>query len=184
MARRAAFAGLALIGVMVSPIVIQQAIGVDVARQGDLLATTNTLARSFDHGGSTLEVPDLNTSGEVARFVPLGVFTVLFRPFPGEVPHVFGALAGIENVFLLLLVVRAAWRTKLREFREPLVAWALLTVLLWAVVYAFNSFQNLGTATRHRLEIEPLLLGLLFYLGRRRGHPATVTFRSRLTGTS
>ena len=105
---------------------------------------------------------------------PLGMFTVLFRPFIGEVPNLFGSLAGLENTLIMLLTARAVWRTRFRDLTEPLVAWALVAVLLWAAVYSVNSFQNLGTAARHRLHIMPLFLGLILYLGRRR-HPATVT---------
>jgi hypothetical protein len=167
-ARRLAFIGLGMVGILVSPIVIQNTLGIATLTEDEILERTNYLARSFDRGGSTQEVPDLGTIGGVAGFVPLGVFTVLFRPLPGEIPTVFGVLAGVENAFLLLLALRAIWRTRLSDLRNPLVLWALATVLLWAFVYAVGSYQNLGTAIRHRVEIMPVQLGLLLYLGRRR----------------
>jgi hypothetical protein len=76
-------------------------------------------------------------------------------------------------------------RTRLKDLREPLVLWALLTLIIWAMVYAVDSFQNLGTASRHRLEITPFMLGLILYLGRSRDTvaaavPATPAARRRM----
>ncbi len=126
------------------------------------------MARSFIRAGSTIEVPALTTFSELGVFAPLGMFTVLFRPFVGEVPNVFGTLAGLENALLLFLAFRAAWRTRLKDFSNPLVPWVIAAVILWAAVYSVHSFQNLGTAARHRLHIMPLFLGMLMYLGRSR----------------
>jgi hypothetical protein len=167
-ARKVACLALGVAGIAAAPAVIRETIGVETVRQDEVLETTNYLARSFEPGGSTLAVPDMAGLGDVAVFAPLGGFTVLFRPFPGEIPNLFGMIAGLENVFFLLLALRAVWRTRLRDFRDPLVLWALATVALWAFVYAFGSYQNLGTSIRHRLQIMPLQLGLLLYLGRRR----------------
>lgn len=171
--RRTAFILLGAVGVLVAPLVIQEAIGVDVVQQDELLETTNSIARSFEEGGSSLEVPDLETYVDIVTFVPLGTFTVLFRPLPGEILNAFGFLASIENAILILLVVRAIRRTKLRDLREPVVLWALAVVLLWAFVYSVGTYGNLGTAVRHRLEIMPPFLGVLLYLGRRRQRTAS-----------
>lgn len=166
--RRLVFAAIGLVGVLMSPTLLRDTMGVDISKREEFLESTNSVSRSFGQGGSSLEVPDLGTSASVLMFAPFGIFTVLFRPFPGEVPNLFGFLAGIDNVVMLFLAVRAVRRTRIRDLREPLVLWGLLTVLIWAFVYAIDSFQNLGTASRHRLEITPLMLGVLLYLGRRR----------------
>ena len=163
-----AFVGLGLVGVLASPIVLQEAIGVDLWQQGELLQATDSMSRGLPIGGSSREVPDLATPGEIARFAPLGVLTALFRPLPGEVSNVFGMFTGLENAFLVFLALRAVWRTKARELKQPLVVWAISAVLIWAGVYSVASFQNLGTMSRYKLQIMPLFLGLLFYLGRRR----------------
>lgn len=167
-ARRGAFIGLGLLGILASPVVMQETLGIDLTSQDEVLDSTNSLSRVFMQGGSTLEVPELATFGQLAGFAPLGIFTTLFRPFPGEVPNLFGTLAGFENVFLLTLAARAIWRTKLRELREPLVIWVITAVLIWASVYSIASFQNLGTLSRYRLQIMPLFYGGLLYLGRSR----------------
>jgi len=40
------------------------------------------------------------------------------------------------------------------------------------LIYAFVSSQNFGTAVRYRVQILPLMLGLLLYLGRRMSTPS------------
>jgi membrane associated rhomboid family serine protease len=104
----------------------------------------------------------------MVKFAPLGAFTALFRPLPGEVLNPFGLLAGLESLVLLALLLRASRRAKWKEFKQPLILWASTLILIWAVVYGFASIQNLGTAVRWKLQVLPLLVGLLCYLGRRR----------------
>ena len=92
---------------------------------------------------------------------------ILFRPFPGDVPSAVGLLAGLEGVVLLLMFFRVVYRTRLGELKEPLVLWAMGVVLIWASIYALSAF-NLGTIVRWRVQILPIFLGLLLYLGRSR----------------
>ena len=80
----------------------------------------------------------------------------------------FGLLASVEDLILLGLFARAVSRIRLRDFKDPLVAWALAAVLIWALIYAFVSSQNFGTSVRYRTQILPIVLGLLLYLGRSR----------------
>jgi hypothetical protein len=104
---------------------------------------------------------------DIFRYAPIGMFAALFRPLPGEVLNPFGLLAGVENLFLLGLLARALMRGTLRDLSSPILGWAAAIVLCWALVYAFVSSQNLGTAVRYRTQIFPILIGLLLYLGRR-----------------
>ena len=80
----------------------------------------------------------------------------------------FGLLSGIENAALLTFLLLAVVRTRTADFREPLVTWATSLIICWSVIYAFLSYQNLGTAVRFRLQIMPVLLLLLLYLSRPR----------------
>lgn len=134
----------------------------------EVLVTIDTIARLWsEHGGSGQEISwDLTDISQVLSFVPVGMFTALFRPLPGEVLNPFGWLAGVENAVLLVLCGRAVLRTRFHELRDPIVLWAASLVIVWAVVYGFVSYQNLGTAVRFKLQILPVLLGLLLYLGR------------------
>lgn len=136
----------------------------------DILSTVDTQARlwSEDGGsGQTINV-DFIQFHQVLAFMPLGMFTALFRPLPGEVLNLFGVLAGLENFLLLILFFRAFRGMRRRELNNPLILWAILFVLSWAGVYGLISYQSFGTAVRFRLQILPVLLCLLLYLGRRR----------------
>ena len=104
----------------------------------------------------------------MVAFLPLGIFTTLFRPLPGEVLNAFGFFASLENTVTLSLLWMAVIRTRWQELKEPVVMWAGLFIITWSTIYAFVSSYNLGTASRYRLQILPVMICLLFYLSRRR----------------
>ncbi len=127
-----------------------------------------TMSGLFHVGASAGEAFVLDGPADLARNAPFGMFSALFRPLPGDVMNGFGLLASVENVVLLGLFARAVGRSRLGDFKDPLVAWALGAVLIWALIYAFVSSQNFGTSVRYRTQILPTFLGLLLYLGRNR----------------
>jgi hypothetical protein len=136
--------------------------GVQVAL--DLLEAIDNYSQAWAVGGSAQQIDlDFTSFGSVMAFIPRGAFTALFRPLPGEVMNPFGLVAGIENLALLLLAGFAVVRTRWRDLTEPVVLWAVMLVFVWASLYGFLSYQNLGTAVRFKLQILPVLLGLLLY---------------------
>lgn len=168
--RKSAFIALAAGATLLTVSRFADAFGLETAQ--DVIATTDAVSRAWAEGGSGQRVQVQFTGvGSMVRFAPYGAFTALFRPLPGEVMNPFGMLAGLENVVLLALVAAAALRTRLRTLRRPLVLWAAVLVAVWASVYGFISFQNLGTAVRFKLQILPVLLLLLLYLSRKTPPP-------------
>lgn len=119
-------------------------------------------------GGSGRQSIRFDDLGVMTGFIPLGAFTALFRPVLGEVNNIFGIVVGLENLVYLWLLFQAVRRTRLRELVDPMVLWALLLLLVWASFYGFASYQNMGAAVRYRLQIQPVLLGLLMYMARKR----------------
>lgn len=142
----------------------------------DLVALLSRWSQAWARGGSAQLLEPFRGIPDLLAFLPLGVFTALFRPLPGEIGHGFGLLAGAENLLLLGAAVGAVARDRGRSLRDPLVVWAILVVLAWATVYAFLSYQNLGTGARFRVQILPLLLALLAigWAGRGATAPAVV----------
>jgi len=137
----------------------------NVETSEDLFMTANTISRSWARGGSGQQLNSEFTSiGAMIRFMPLGITAALFRPLPFEVLNPFGLLAGIENTALIYLLIRAVKRTRLKDLKNPVLSWMLLTIGTWATVYGFVSYQNLGSAVRFRLQILPLLLIVLLHL--------------------
>ena len=146
----------------------------------EVMDTADALARALAMGGSGEEPPrPLTSVGSVVTFLPLGLFTALFRPLPGEVPNPFGLMAGVENVALLLFAGFAALRARLRDFLDPVVLWAVALLGAWGSLYAFLSYSNLGSAARFKLQILPVLLLLLLYLARRRAPERAAGLRPR-----
>lgn len=132
----------------------------------------------YTPGGSTQELNvEFGSAVSIIKFLPFGAFTSLFRPLPGEVMNPFGLLAGLENLLLLVLLVLAIKRTRFRELKEPLVMWAILFILTWALVHGIVSSANFGVAVRYKLQILPILLAVLLYLGRRRPKQMLAKYR-------
>ncbi|GMG81616.1 hypothetical protein LNKW23_08290 [Paralimibaculum aggregatum] len=137
---------------------------IDSAQQ--LIQQTNQLAKGFATGGSAQKIETQFTSLlDMILFVPKGMFAALFRPLPGEIMNPFGILAGLENAAVLALLVKGMLRQPLRAvLRQPVLLWAVLTVMAWGAFYGFASYANLGTAFRFRQMIMPVLLPLVLFL--------------------
>lgn len=140
----------------------------NIESMSGLIQTTNSLSQGWATGGSAQNIMEFSSVSDAVAFVPWGMFTALFRPLPGEIMNPFGLLAGLENLILLCLFLLAIKRTGWKEAAQPLIIWAISLVVIWAVIYGFISYQNLGTAVRFKLQILPLLVGLLLHLARRR----------------
>ena len=137
----------------------------NISSTSEVLEMTNQISRSWSRGGSGQEVPEFKTSGDMLAFAPIGMFTALFRPLPGEVLNPFGLLAGFENIVLLVALIfgiRRGWREKM--LTDDRVIALISVVLSWSFVYGFVSYQNLGAAVRFKLQILPALLALILFL--------------------
>jgi len=135
----------------------------------DLIEQTDRVAHSWHGGGSHQELGRFNSISDMVTFLPMGIFTALFRPLPGEVLNPFGLLAGAENALLLgmllWIIYKGRWR---RIMSEPVIAWAVAVVIIWSAIYGFVSYQNLGTAFRFKAQVMPILFLVLIYLANRR----------------
>ena len=172
---RVVFSTLALVafGLTVS----QFAATFNIETLQDVQSVAEARARGWE-GGSAQERSERFTSiRSMLAFAPIGAFSALFRPLPGEVRNPFGLLAGMENLALLGLLAIAVFRFRLARLRDPAILWAVALVLTWSFVYSFVSYYNFGAAVRFRLQILPMLLLLLLHFAfgaRQRIDPAGV----------
>ena len=139
----------------------------NIETTNDAFEARSYAAHSFSGGGSSFDIPAFNDIEGIIRYAPIGVFTALFRPLPFEIDGIAGLLAGFENLFLLILLIMAIKRTKVRELLQPFVLWDITIVLIWAAFYGMVA-RNFGSLARYKLQILPFLFGLLIYLGRNR----------------
>ena len=146
------------------PAVAFEALGIDV---GSFVQSIDDVSRSWDQGGSAQTVPEFGSLSHVVAFVPLSAFTALFRPLPGDVGGPFGLAAGVENAVLLLAFAFSITRFRPKHLLHPSFLTLAGVLVTWAVVYGFVSYQNLGTASRFKAQILPVLLPLLILLWQR-----------------
>jgi hypothetical protein len=125
--------------------------------------------RSFG-GSSNTWYKSFNSFSDIFEFLPLGIFTALYRPLPGEVSGIFGLLAGIENLVLLLATIHAMFYLKKSYLYTPLFQWMMVIIICWLSIYSFLSFSNFGANERYKVQIIPIILGLLLYIYHERKH--------------
>jgi hypothetical protein len=138
----------------------------NVQSQEDIIKATNNISHQWNFGGSAGKTATITSVSDLVRVSIPEAFGALFRPLPFEVMNVFGFLAGLEDLILVALLVRAWARLRLSDLKNPIIQWLTLLITEWALVYGPVSAQNMGTAVRFRLQILPFLLAQLLYLGR------------------
>jgi hypothetical protein len=114
-----------------------------------------TATQSKTAGGSSAFKP-INPNSPIGY--PMAVFTVFFRPLPGEVANAAGAAASLE-AFVLLLITIVGWRRLVGALKvlrsEAYVTFAVSFLLMFG--YAFAAIANFGILTRERVQALPLL---------------------------
>jgi hypothetical protein len=128
----------------------------------DVVKVVNAFARGWAVGGSKQEVPVFASTADVVRFMPWAMFSSLFRPFPGEIMNAFGLMAGLENAVLIVIVAYGLFKSAPFFHKSTTLLLTVLSIVFWAMIYCFVSYQNLGTAVRFKLQILPLLLSIPF----------------------
>ena len=108
---------------------------------------------------------NLNASfGSFFLNMPLALFSGLFRPIIFEGGNALKALAGIENVILVIFgigsvnqLIRKRWK-----IGDPMLIWSgVVFILVMATFLAFAA-PNLGTLSRYRIGFLPVLWILIF----------------------
>jgi hypothetical protein len=125
----------------------------DLSTTGVTTALSDTQAQTSE-GNSAFK--PVNPNSPIGY--PEAVFTVLFRPLPGELTNASGLAASLESAALLLLAL-VGWRRILGAMHR-LRSEAYLTLALAYVAmfgYAFSAIANFGILTRERVQVLPFL---------------------------
>jgi hypothetical protein len=123
-------------------------------------------------GFSKFETPEKGG----ASSLPLGIVTLLFRPFPWEATSGQSLFASLEGVLLIALFVRGRRRLKslFRVARDHApVVFALVYAPIF--IYAFSAVGNFAIVGRQRAQLYPFIFVLLAL-------PAAARVKRRSTG--
>ncbi|MFT3886298.1 MAG: hypothetical protein QM724_12990 [Flavobacteriales bacterium] len=112
------------------------------------------------YGGNRFDIGEFEPTwaGAMSKFVPATV-AGLFRPFLWEARNVVMLASGLENLFLLFMVIWAVWKTRVVHFlpaiaRDPL----LMFCVLFTVTFGFFiglSTANFGALVRFKIPLLP-----------------------------
>lgn len=116
---------------------------------------------------SSYSLPNLPSPILLPLLVPFGIFSALFRPLPFEAHNPFAMAAAFDNSILLLLAFYASRRSRLRDYFDPKVIWALSYVCIFAAMYGIGT-PNLGALTRFKIQAWPHFICVLLFLSRKR----------------
>ncbi|SRR5579884_1854911 len=131
----------------------------------DLVEASRTLATGWDRANSSLAHDvEINSLWDLILFTPQGLFSAYFRPLPGDVANLFGWLAGFENLGLLALSIWAALHFRFSLLKNSFFSWGLGLLITWGLAYSVIAYRDLGSAVRFRLQILPILLGMIGHL--------------------
>jgi hypothetical protein len=133
-------------------------------KAADLLEATRTINEGWRSNSSLQVNAELTSVWDLLLSTPEKIFIAFFRPLPGDVPNLFGTLAGFENLALLLLSAWALLRLRLRYFRNHMFLWGTVLLVTWGLAYSVIAYKDLGTAVRFKLQVLPILLGMIGYL--------------------
>lgn len=136
-----------------------QAVQFSITTSPFSIDTLNILRKRAIEGGSALEFAPYQSWFDVAVHFPTGLVAFLFRPFPWEADNLFGSLAALENLGLLVLLLLSIrwWPLYLKQAIpvRPLLLLAAGIVGLFAILGG-----NLGTMFRLKIHVLPFLLML------------------------
>ena len=158
------FAAVALTGLTLAIVAPATADRLQLDKAGDLLEATRTVNDGWHANSSLQGGAELHSVWDLLLSTPERMFIAFFRPLPGDVPNLFGLLAGCENLGLLFLSAWALFRIRFAHFRNHLFLWAVILVTTWGLAYSVVAYKDLGTAVRFKLQIIPILLGMIGFL--------------------
>jgi hypothetical protein len=114
------------------------------------------------YGGSAVETQTISGPLALAKFFPVGVVRVLFQPFPWQANNPNSALAALENLFILYLVLK-----KLKHLPRLFVGIRSRPYSCYCLIVAFELLvllgptPNLGLLSRERAQLLPFFFAFL-----------------------
>lgn len=121
-----------------------------------------------DESGSFFEIGPMETSlSGLAKKIPLGVATTLYRPFLWEARNVMILFSAIESFLLLIFTIYVIFKTGLFRFiaslfSNPFIFLCIFFSILFSAFVGVSTL-NFGTLARYRIPILPFYsVGILY----------------------
>lgn len=140
---------------------------------------------SRTQGGSRYSIGDPTSRSLLgqAAFLPLALFTGLFRPLPFEARNPQMMMNALETTLMLGLVAQILWKQSLpglwRQLsRRPALVMLFVTSLVLAAGVGLVS-NTLGTLSRYRMSVMPFFVAFVLVVGAPPARAATVRKKAR-----
>jgi hypothetical protein len=136
-----------------------------------ILARVSTQHDGLDTGNSALEVPSLRGWQAAVAYLPYGVITVMFRPFPWESGGFFFRLTSLEQLvvsaaelifigyFLLTLLngsLRGIRQMIARDSIDALTVFVTAYLIGFVLLFTYIA-GNLGSLAREKIQLAPFV---------------------------
>jgi hypothetical protein len=115
--------------------------------------------KNIPAAGSRIDIPDLQPNlFSFIKNAPVALFTVLFRPFPWKARSPIIAMASLENVFILLIILTCVLHPlPLKQIKWEYVLFCLSFVLIQFLIIG-ETTPVLGAIARYKVPALPFLL--------------------------
>ena len=117
--------------------------------------------------GSVVDIGDFEPTveGALSKFIPATV-AGLFRPYITESNNAGMLMSGIENTFLVFILIYSLMKTRVKfffinMFKEPLIMFCLLFSVIFAFVIGLTT-SNFGALVRFKIPLLPFFISALF----------------------
>ena len=119
-------------------------------------------------GGSTYTLGEIEyTTVGLLKTIPRAINVTYFRPYPDEIINVGTAIAGLESLASLIMVLLLLYWDRLKWlsliFHNPILLLSFIYVLIIGFAAGFTSY-NFGALSRYKIPAMPFFAFILFYL--------------------
>jgi len=134
-----------------------------------ITVTQADLKRSEQYGSNYYDLGIINaTPGEMLVKTPSAMIAGLFRPFIWEAKNPFILLSGLENLFLIIMVVYTIIKIGVRDyfgalFKDPFLTFSFLFSLLFALGIGLAT-ANFGALVRYKIPLLPFFVSGMFIM--------------------
>lgn len=132
------------------------------------IITQDDLTRDY-YGENSFDIGDFDaTLGSIISKAPVSIAAGLFRPFIFEARNPVMLISGLENLFLLLLLIYTLFKVGLFRFiaimfESPVLLFSIGFVLLFAFSVGLTT-ANFGALVRYKIPLIPYYTAALFII--------------------